>query len=181
MHLVNDWNPRSLPAVRDHNVISRGGTIFELTVVVATLATWIQLDAFRRVFHIFGTTITLSYLWPYFFWALVLVTLAGIGISCMNLSNPRWTRLTASLRLGTDCYSFGLIYWLCRSNLLQSFSASGVSSTDAADVVRSFNHWMASSAVWVLVVGVIVLIFDVRRIVRVGPAPSSTRLENTGV
>jgi len=181
LHLVNDWNPRSLPAVRDHNAISRGGTIFELTVVVATLATWIQLDAFRRVFHIFGTTITLSFLWPYFFWALVLVTLAGIGISCMNLSNPRWTRLTATLRLGTDCYSFGLIYLLCRSNLLQSFSASGVSSTDAADVVRSFNHWMASSAVWVLVVGVIVLIFDVRRIVRVGPIPSSTRLENTGV
>ncbi len=36
LHLVNDWNPRSLPAVRDRNVVSRGGTIFELTVVVAT-------------------------------------------------------------------------------------------------------------------------------------------------
>jgi hypothetical protein len=169
LHLVNDWNPRSLPQVRDHNVISRGSTIFELTVVVATLATWIQLDAFRRVFHIFGTTITLSPLWPYFFWALVVVSVAGIGVSCMNLSNPHWTRLTASLRLGTDCYSFGLVYLLGRVNLLQSFSASGVSSADAADLVRSFNHWMANSAIWVLVVGVIVLFFDVRRILRVDP------------
>jgi hypothetical protein len=168
-HLVNDWNPRALPAVRDHNVISRGGTIFELTVVVATLATWIQLDAFHRVFHVFGTTITLSSRWPYFFWALVVVTVAGIGVSCMNLSNPRWTRVTASLRLGMDFYSFALIYLLCRADLLQSFSATDVSSADAANFVRSFNHWMAGSAVWVLVVGVIVLVFDVRRFLRVGP------------
>jgi hypothetical protein len=155
--------------VRDHNVISRGGTIFELTVVVATLATWIQLDAFHRVFHVFGTTITLSSRWPYFFWALVVVTVAGIGVSCMNLSNPRWTRVTASLRLGMDFYSFALIYLLCRADLLQSFSATDVSSADAANFVRSFNHWMAGSAVWVLVVGVIVLVFDVRRFLRVGP------------
>ena len=170
LHLVNDWNPRALPAVRDRNVISRGGTIFELTVVVATLAAWIQLDAFRRVFHIFGTTITLSSQWPYFFWALVVVSVAGIVVSCMNLSNPRWTRLTASLRLGIDCYSFGLIYWLCRANLLQSLSASGVSSADAAALVTSFNNWMASIAFWVLVVGAVVLFFDVRRIIRVGRA-----------
>jgi hypothetical protein len=169
LHLVNDWNPRALPAVRDRNVISRGGTIFELTVVVATLATWIQLDAFRRVFHIFGTTITLSSRWPYFFWALVLVTVAGIGVSCMNLSNPRWTRLTASLRLGTDFYSFGLFYWLLRASMLQSLSVNNVSVTDAADFARSFNHWLASSAVWALVVGAIVLFFDIRRLLRTGP------------
>jgi hypothetical protein len=167
LHLVNDWNPRSLPAVRDRNSISRGGTIFELTVVVATLAAWIQLDAFRRVFHIFGTTITLSPSWPYFFWALVGVTVAGIAVSCMNLSNPRWTRLSASLRLGLDCYSFTLIYLLCRTNLLQSLSASRVSSVDAANFVGSFNHWMAGSAFWVLVVGAVVVFFDVRRILRV--------------
>jgi hypothetical protein len=170
LHLVNDWNPRSLPAVRDRNLISRGGTIFELTVVVATLATWIQLDAFHRVFHVFGTAITLSSRWPYFFWALVVVTVAGIVVSCMNLSNPRWTRLSASLRLGIDAYSFTLVYLLCRSSLLQSFSASGVSSTDAADFVISFNRWLSSSAGWVLVIGVIVLFFDVRRILRIGPA-----------
>jgi hypothetical protein len=169
LHLVNDWNPRSLPAVRDHNVISRGGTIFELTVVVATLATWIQLDAFRRVFHIFGTTITLSSRWPYFFWALMVVSVAGIVVSCMHLSNPRWTRLSASLRLGIDCYSFGLIYLLCRANLLQALSASGVASADAGAFVASFNNWMASVAFWVLAVGAAVLFFDVRRIIRVGP------------
>jgi hypothetical protein len=169
LHLVNDWNPRSLPAVRDHNLISRGGTIFELTVVVATLATWIQLDAFRRVFHVFGTTITLSSLWPYFFWAWVVVSVAGIVVSCMNLSKSRWTRLTASLRLGIDCYSFGLFYLLCRTNLLQAFSASGVSLLDAANFVKSFNQWMANSAIWVLIVGAIVIFFDVRRILRVSP------------
>jgi hypothetical protein len=169
LHLVNDWNPRALPAVRDRNAISRGGTIFELTVVVATLAAWIQLDAFHRVFHIFGTTITLSSRWPYCFWALMVVSVAGIVVSCMNLSNSRWTRFTASLRLALDCCSFGLIYLLCRSNLLQSFSTTGVSPAAAAGFITSFNNWMASSAVWVLVVGAVVLFFDVLRIIRVGP------------
>jgi hypothetical protein len=169
LHLVNDWNPSALPAVRDRNVISRGSTIFQLTVVVATLATWIQLDAFRSVFHIFGTTLTLSSRWPVFFWALVVVSLAGIGLSCLTLSNPRWTRFTASFRLGIDCYSFALFYWLFRSNMLQSLSASGLSFADAANFVRSFNLWTASSAIWVLIIGAIVAFFDVRRILRVGP------------
>jgi hypothetical protein len=172
-HLVNNWNPRALPALRDHNRISRGETIFELTVAVAGLAIWVQLDAFHRVFHVFGVTITLSALWPYFFWGLVVLTLAGIALSCLNVLNPRWTRFGASLRLGLDAYSFGLAYWLFRANLLQSLSASGLSTSDAAklaQLVNPINHWMASSAIWVLVVGVIVLVFDVRRILRVGPA-----------
>ncbi len=177
LHLVNDWSPRSLPAVRDHNRISRGNTIFELTFVVATLATWIQLDAFRREFHVFGTTITLSSRWPYFFWALVVVTLAGIALSCMNLSNPRWTRLSASLRLGIDGYSFALFYWLCRSNLLLSISGSDVPA-GTVNFVSSLNRWMANSAIWVIAIGLVVLAFDVRRILRIEPQPFHPDLPN---
>ena len=167
--LADTWNPRSLPAVRDPNQISRGATIFELTTTVATLALWIQLDAFHRVFHVFGVTLTLSSRWPYFFWALVVLTLGGIALACLNLSNPRWTRLSASLRLGIDCCTWGLVYWLCRANLLQSLSGSDISSSEAAGYVNSINFWMASWAIWVLVVGAIVLAFDVRRILRVVP------------
>jgi hypothetical protein len=42
-------------------------------------------------------------------------------------------------------------------------------STEAAKLVNSINFWMASSAVWVLVIGIVVLVFDVRRILRVAP------------
>jgi hypothetical protein len=59
-HLVDSWNPRSLPPVRDLNRISRGSTIFELVVAIGALAFWVQLDTFHSVFHIFGITITLS-------------------------------------------------------------------------------------------------------------------------
>jgi hypothetical protein len=169
-HLVETWNPRSLPAVRDHNRISRGETIFELTVAVATLTLWVQVDAFHRVFHVFGVTLTLSSRWPYFFWALVVLSVAGIALACLNLANPRWTRFSASLRLGIDAYSWSLVCWVFRANLLQTMSASSLSSADAAKLVSSLNFWMANSAVWVLVIGVVVLAFDVRRILRVAPA-----------
>jgi hypothetical protein len=167
-HLVNHWNPRALPSEHDHNRISRGATLFELTITVATLALWVQLDTFHRVFHIFGVTVTLSSHWPYFFWGLVVLTLAGIGISCLHLSTARWTRRSASLRLLIDGCAWGLIYCLCRANLLQSLSGSDVASTEAAKLVNSINFWMESSAVWVLVIGIVVLVFDVRRILRVG-------------
>jgi hypothetical protein len=168
--VVNDWNPHALPAERDHNRISRGETIFELTVALAGLAIWVQLDAFHRVFRFFGLTITLSALWPYFFWALAALSLAGIALSCMTLSHARWTRFSASLRLGIDCYSFGLIYWAFRANLLKSLSGSDLPSTEAARLVNSINVWAARSAIWVLVVGAVVVLFDVRRILRVGLA-----------
>jgi hypothetical protein len=173
-HLVNDWSPRSLPVVRDPNRIPRGNTIFELTSAVAGLALFLQFCAFRRIFHFFDFTITLSSLWPYFFWAWVVLCLAGIGLSCLNLETPRWTRLSASLRLGINAYSWGMIYLLCRSHLLQSLSGSDLPSSEAARYVNSINFWMARSAVWELAIGAIVLVFDVRRILRVVPSVSTT-------
>jgi hypothetical protein len=168
-HLVNNWNPRALPAERDHNRISRGATIFQLTMVVAALAILIQLDPFHRVFHFFGLTIALSQQWPYFIWAMTALNGGEIAISCLNLFNPRWTRLSASLRLGLDLYSWGLIYLLFRSSLLQSLSGNDLPSTQAIKLVNSINFWMASSAIWVLVIGATVVMFDVRRVLRVGP------------
>jgi hypothetical protein len=58
---------------------------------------------------------------------------------------------------------------LCPSRQLQSFGATDV-SLDATDFVSSFNHGMASSAIWLLLLGVVILLFDVRRILPAGPA-----------
>ncbi|SRR6266851_108486 len=176
-HLVNNWNPRALPAERDHNRISRNATIFQLTVVVATLAILVQVDAFHRVFHFFGLTITLSHLWPYFIWAMTALNGAEIALACLNLSQPRWTRLSASLRLGLDLYSWGLIYLLFRANLLQSLSGNDLPSTQAVKLVNSINFWTASSAIWVLVIGAVVVVFDVLRILRVEPRASTMSAE----
>jgi len=167
--MVENWNPRALPAVRDHNKISRGGTIVELTTSVAALALWFELGAFRRVFHLLGATITLSRSWPYFFWALTMFSIAGIGLAGLNLLNPRWTRVSASLRLGLDVYMWALAYWVCRANLLQSLNGGGLSLTAAAGKVAFFNWLLGSWALWVAVIGAITLFFDLRRIVRVGP------------
>ena len=165
--LVDTWNPRSLPAVRDPNRISRGATIFELTTSVATLALWIQLGGFRRDYHLFGLTVTLSSAWPYFFCGFSALIFGGIVLACLNLPQPRWTRLSASLRLGLDAYSWSLIYWMLRANLLQSLGASSLSSYQVAGYVRSINLWMANSAVWVLAIGTMALVFDVNRILRI--------------
>ena len=111
----------------------------------------------------------LSSLWPYFFWALTVLSLASACLSCLNLSNPRWTPLSACLRLGIDCYCWGLVYWVCRAALLQSLAVDGLSSDKAAALVRSINSLMANSAIWVMAIGLLVMFFDVRRILRLRP------------
>jgi hypothetical protein len=164
--LVNTWTPRSLPAVRDCNRIPRSGTLFEITFSVATLALWLQLGAFHRTFHSLGVTLTLSPLWPYFFWGLTVLSVASVGLACLNLSHPRWTPLSACLRLGIDVYCWGLIYWVCRAALLESLVADGLSSDKAAALVHGINSWMANSAIWVVAIGLLVMFFDVKRILR---------------
>jgi hypothetical protein len=164
--LVNGWSPRSLPAVNDRIRISRSSTLFELTVAVATLVLWLQIGIPHRTFHIFGLDLTLSPGWPHFFWALTLLSLSGIAVSCLNLVQSQWTRLSASLRLGIDCYSWALFFWLCRSNMLQFLSGGDVSVEKSSALVRSINSWVFLSAYWVAGIGLIVLAFDLRRILR---------------
>jgi hypothetical protein len=169
-HLVDTWNPRSLPPLRDPNRIPRGGTIFELTFSVATLALWMQLGAFRNAFHFLGVTVTMAPRWQYLFWALTLFSVAGIGLACLHLVHPRWTRLSASLRLGIDGYSCAVIYWICKSNLVQSISSSDLAPADAFKLVTTINFWVAGSSIWVIAIGAVVVFFDLRRIFRVGLA-----------
>ena len=166
--LVQDWNPGKLPAVRDRNRISRGSLIFEIVLAVGSLALWIQLGVFHRVFHAFGVDITFARQWPYFIWALVAVSALGIAVGCMNLTHSQWTRAGASLRLGLDLYSWGLVYWMCRAHLLQSLRGGDLNPSHAAELVKAINFWMDRSALWVLAIGLVVVAFDVRRILRVG-------------
>jgi hypothetical protein len=168
--LVKEWNPRSLPVVRDPNQIPRGATLSEITFSVATLAIWVQFGAFQNVFHFFGVTATVSPRWQYLFWALTVFSLAAIGLACLNLVNPRWTRLSASLRLGIDFYSCAVIYWICKANLVQSLTSNDLSPADAVKLVNTINFWVANSAMWVIVIAAALVFFDVRRLLRVGPA-----------
>jgi hypothetical protein len=167
--LVNTSNPRSLPVMHDRNQISRGSTVCEITFSVATLALWIQLGGYERVFHVFGLTMRFAHTWPYLIWALTAVSGLGIAVACLNLTQRRWTRAAATLRLGIDIYSWGLVYWICKANLLQSLSASNLLPSDAAALVQAINHWASISAISVLLIGAIVVFFDVRRLVRVMP------------
>ena len=166
--MVTSWNPRSLPALRDPNKISRGGTIVELTASVASLAIWFELGAFRRQFELIGVTVTLSHWWPYFFWALAIFGMAGIGLACLNLMNPRWTQFSASLKLGLDCYMWALAYLICRANIFESLSGGELSPLRGAHVVATLDWMLRNWAVWVAVIGLVAVAFDVRRIVRVG-------------
>lgn len=169
--LVEDWNPRTLPVIWNRNKISRGSTIFEITVAVASLAWWIQLGVFHRVFHVFGIDIIFVQSWSYFIWALTATSGLSIALACMNLTHSRWTRVGATLRLGIDVYSWGLVYSICRAHLLQSLNAGGLTPVDAAELVKSINFWVDRSAICVLLIGLIVIVFDVRRILRVGRLP----------
>jgi hypothetical protein len=170
---VNNWKPRSLPVIRDRNTIPRSGTVVELTTMIASLAIWFEVGAFRRVFQLLGHMITLSSSWPYAFWALMVFTIISIGLACLNLINGHWTRLTAALRLGIDCYMWALAYWVSQAGLLQSISGPDLSASHAAKLVQWANYLMSSWGIWIVLIGAINLFFDIRRILGVSRTEES--------
>src|SRR5438128_12700017 len=73
-----------------------------------------------------SVVITLAPVWQYFFWGFLLLALANIAASGVNLIRPYWTRVRASVRLANDVIGAALFCWLCKSDILAGISVATV-------------------------------------------------------
>jgi len=171
---MEQWDPNKLPAVHDPNQISRASSIFEIVANAVFCAWWIQV----RSPIILGQSvaITLAPVWRYFFWGFLLLGLANIAASGVNLIRPSWTRVRAGVSLGTDVIGAALFCWLCKSDILAGISGATVPPARAAEFTSAINLWISRCFPYAVVVGLIIAYFGVRRVLRV---TADTRL--TGV
>lgn len=166
LKLLESWNPRKLPPVRDSNHIPRFNSLCEIVAGAVFNIWFISLFWPRPVIDLYGAQLTLAPVWQLFFWSSLLIASANLVMAGVNLFRPHWTQLSASFRLASDAAGAGLFCWLLKSQILVAVTAQSLTSQKSILLTNLINTWMAKMLPWAIVVTVVVLGGDVYRIIR---------------
>jgi hypothetical protein len=162
---LEKWEPRKLPAVRNPSVITRPNAYFELVVNLLGLSIWMT-NMYKPIAMISDIRISVSPLWPWFFWGFLLVSIVNSVVAGANLMRPYWTMQKAAVHLVSDVAGSALFCWLMKANVLTGFAVANVSPERAAEVLNIINYWVRWSFPIAVAVGVAVLAGNIYRIVR---------------
>jgi hypothetical protein len=163
---LNTWNPRKLPPARDPNRIPRSGSLFEIAAIVVFNVWFVGLFWPRPVINLYGAQISIAPVWQVFFWSFLILAVANMAIACMNLFHPYWTRQRANLRLLSDGLGGALFCWLLKAHILAGISAPSIPAAKGIELTNLINTWIARTLPWAIVTMVVILCFDIYRIVR---------------
>jgi len=166
LEALNTWNPSKLPPVRHPNRISRLGSLLEIAAALVFNVWCVSLFWPRPVIDLYGAQLTLAPVWRIFFWSFLLLAAANIAIAAVNLFRPYWTQLRASLRLVADALGAGLFCGLLKAQVLVGIRASSVPAAKAIELTNVINMWMTRMLPWAVVTMLVILSFDVYRIMR---------------
>jgi hypothetical protein len=168
-HVLDQWNPRKLPPVRNPNHISRTGSLIEVVVNLVFAGWWIDLMSSPVILDRPEIRIGLSPVWRYFFWGFLLLAFVNAAHAVVNFARPYWTVPRASVRLITDATASGLFCWMLqfKANVLAEVTIPRLASAQMQVVTNAINLAMARAFPFVLLAGVIILLVDAYRISRV--------------
>ena len=166
LEALNTWNPRKLPPVRDPNRISRFGSLFEIAAAVVVNVWFAGIFWPQPAIDFYGVRITIAPMWQVFFWSFLFLAAANVAIAVVNLFRPYWTPRRASLRLLFDGIGAGLFCGLLKAHLLVGISASSIPAAKAIELTNLINTWIARMLPWAIVTMLVMLSFDVYRIMR---------------
>ena len=166
-NFMDQWDPRKLPPVRDPNRIPISASFIEVTFNLV-FCIWLLAGMwYQTSLHFPGVSITLAPVWTYLFWGFFSLTAANVIASGANLFRPYWSRTRALVRLVSDCIGSALFCWLLKANIFVSISVRDIVAEKTARVASAINWW--SEKVFPFAIGacLIILLFDVYRVIRV--------------
>lgn len=137
--ILEDWNPRTLPPVRDPNRIPRLNSTIEIAANVAFAAWWTTNMWSTTVFDRNGVRIVFAPVWKDFLWAFLLLAVANILLAAVNLARPYWTWLRAYLQLLLSCAAAIAFCALSKANLLEQIVVPNLDPARAAHIVNASN------------------------------------------
>ncbi|MGB6250801.1 MAG: hypothetical protein WBF54_16905 [Terriglobales bacterium] len=186
---VDCWSPGKLPPLRHPNRIPRSGSLIEIAVTAVCYLWFVSLFWPRPVIDFYGAQITVAPIWRNIFSIFVLSAAINLAIASVNLFRPYWTRVRASLRLLGDGLGAGALCWLLKAQVLIEISAPSLSATQAIELTKLINLCMIKALPWAIVSAVVILGFDVYRIVHLrsfrlrggSMTPTVTKLSNSMV
>jgi hypothetical protein len=179
-HFLENWDPRKLPAVRNPHVIPRASASFELIVNAVCVVVWAS-NMYSPVTMISEIRISVSPLWPWFFWGFLLISLANTALAGVNLMRPYWTTERAAFRLLSDAAGAALFCWLLKANILTGFATANVSPERSVEITNLINMWAAKTFPFAVGVCIVIACANVYRIARLKtPAPGLTNAPSLG-
>jgi len=147
MPLDENWNPKTLPPVSNPNRIKRGESVGEIIGSLIVIGFYAAGYLSQTTYHLFsiqissagnqfvGTSVMLSPEWIPYWQFIVVVVIAELGLSAVNLFKPYWDGVRILVRLAIDLTKLGAICWLFQSHLLRAISAPGLTQDAAAKIV----------------------------------------------
>lgn len=111
--LFDNWQPAKLAPVNESLRISRGESLFDLTVSVVFIGWWLDLISFPLVLHEdVALPFTLSAAWQPYWWGILLLSAMDLVLAVANLLKPywRWDRLL--LRILLNVVGLAILYAL---------------------------------------------------------------------
>jgi hypothetical protein len=165
-HFLEKWDPRKLPAVRHPNVIPRSGSVIEVAANLVFILWW-ATNMYSPIAMIRpDVQISVSPLWPWFFWSLLLSASGNVALAAVNLTRPYWTGGRASLRLIADCIGSAVFCWLLKANVLTGIVVANVPTERTLHLTETLNTLMVKAFPVSVVVCVVIAGADTYRIVR---------------
>jgi hypothetical protein len=184
-HILDRWNPRTLPPVRDPLKISRANTVFEMFFSLVFVLCWL---------HVPGATYAVAYLflgpavryleptsvdplvyspaWQIFYLPILVFVLLALAQHGLNFAFPRWTRNRLIARVSLSFLGLLLTFFLFRAGdlfLVNPEATNAARYVGLATLVNAVVHYSVLAGA-VITLGDIV--WQIRRIVRLTPAPS---------
>jgi hypothetical protein len=121
-----DWDPRKLPKVKPPSQISRCSALAEVMWYTLFLLWWvdaIRIPALPKI------TVSLAPALAPYYWPMVVLLLALIVLTVVNVLRPWWTPLRAKIRAGIDILGLVLAgLFLAAGNLAQITGAEFTSA-----------------------------------------------------
>jgi hypothetical protein len=167
LKLMDYWNPRKLPPVKDPNRIPRANSLFEIGALVVVFTLFFQVLWPGPIIDMFSAKIALAPAWSGFFWAFAILNMSSLALSGVNLVRPYWTQSRAFWRLFLDVAGGATFCWLLKAQLLLGISAPNLSEAKASELTALVNLIMAKALPWAVVILVAILLASSYRIFRV--------------
>jgi len=173
-----NWDARKLPRVRtprELQHISHFGSAFEVVWNLLFLLWWVDLFRLPAGYAHQNVAVRVTMLpaWHAFFWPILVLVLASLVLSSVNLVRPWWTRGRVAVRVAIDAAVLGVVLLLLRMSSYVEASASGVSAAKAAELGQWLNWSLQITFVIWTVVAIFVLVGDLRRLLRLIHRPKT--------
>jgi hypothetical protein len=165
--ILEKWDPRRLPPVRPKHVIPRANSAIEVAVNLCVLVWWAWNMAAPLDLRLGNVHVSLTAEWVWFFWGILLLTLASTVVAARNLVRPWWTVPRMAARLSLDLAGAVFFCWVLKANLLATVDWPGATPEKQGIVVSQVNLWLERMFPYAIFVCLIIAGINAWRLVSV--------------